>query len=161
MRVRIRSFAESDFPGVCLLEQGERGAPYPAAVFVRQASVLYPGTFLVAHCHDEVTGYGIGAAEGDTPGMAWILRLRVSPSRRRNHIGTDLLEALLRELARRQVSVVRLSVAPENSAAVALYRKTGFTATGFFRDYFGEAEDRIIMARGISCSPPGQLTPPG
>lgn len=153
MRALIRSFAERDFSGVCLLEQGEKGSYYPAAVFIRQASVLYPAMFFVAQYHQEIAGYGIGAVEGEAPGMAWILRLRVSPPHRRKHIGTDLLEALLQEFARRQVSLVRLSVAPGNTAALALYRKTGFTPAGFHKDYFGEDEDRIIMARESSTPP--------
>lgn len=146
MGALIRTFRQEDFPGTCSLELGEKGARYPASVFIRQASVLYPGTFLVALENGELAGYGIGAVSADNPGEAWILRLRVSPPYRRRHIGSDLLHTLLAEFSQRGISLIQLSVAPENISAQALYKKFGFEIAAFHKEYFGEGEDRIIMA---------------
>jgi [ribosomal protein S18]-alanine N-acetyltransferase len=146
MGALIRPFRQEDFPGTCVLELGEKGARYPAFVFIRQASLLYPGTFLVALENGEPAGYCIGAVPQNSPSEAWILRLRVSLPYRRRHIGSDLLHTLLAELSRRGVSLVQLSVAPENFSAQALYRKFGFEVAAFHEGYFGDDEDRIIMA---------------
>lgn len=146
MNDRIRTFREEDFPGSCILERGERGAEYPASVFIRQASVLYKGTFLVAIEHGEPAGYCIGAVPEGSSCEAWILRLRVSQPFRRKHIGSDLLFALLEKFSRRGISIVQLSVAPGNTGAQALYRRFGFEAVAFHKGYFGDGEDRIIMA---------------
>jgi [ribosomal protein S18]-alanine N-acetyltransferase len=145
MGALIRTFREEDFPGTCLLELGEKGARYPAAVFIRQASVLYPGTFLVAIENGALAGYCIGAVPEDSSCEAWILRLRVSLPLRRRHIGSDLLTTLLAEFSRRGISRVRLSVAPENTSAQALYRKSGFVVAAYCKGYFGDGEDRSIM----------------
>ncbi len=145
MGILIRNFREEDFSGTCLLERGEKGAGYPASVFIRQASVLYPGTFLVATENDEPAGYCIGAVPGNSTCEAWILRLRVSLPYRRRHIGSDLIQTLLEELLRRGIFIVHLSVAPENTSAQALYRKFGFEVAAFCKGYFGDGEDRIIM----------------
>jgi ribosomal protein S18 acetylase RimI-like enzyme len=145
MGVLIRNFRQEDFSGTCLLELGEKGARYPASVFIRQASVLYPGTFLVAIENDELAGYCIGAVPENSTCEAWILRLRVSMMSRRRHIGSDLINTLIAELLRRGISTVRLSVAPENTIAQALYRKFGFEVAAFCKGYFGDGEDRIIM----------------
>jgi ribosomal protein S18 acetylase RimI-like enzyme len=145
MSALIRKFRQEDFHGTCLLELGERGAMYPASVFIRQASVLYPGTFLVAIENGELAGYCIGAVPENSTCEAWILRLRVCLPLRRRHIGSDLLDTLLAEFSRRGVSVVHLSVAPDNSGAQALYRKSGFVVAAFCKGYFGDGEDRIIM----------------
>jgi ribosomal-protein-alanine N-acetyltransferase len=146
MGALVRPFRQEDFPGTCLLELGEKGARYPASVFIRQASVLYPGTFLVALENGAVAGYAIGAVSQGNPGEAWILRIRVSPPCRRRHIGSDLLHTLLAEFSRRSISLIQLSVAPENTGAQALYKKFGFEVAAFHKGYFGEGEDRIIMA---------------
>jgi len=145
MGVLIRNFRQEDFSGTCLLELGEKGARYPASVFIRQASVLYPGTFLVAIENDALAGYCIGAVPENSTCEAWILRLRVSMLSRRKHIGSDLINTLIAEFLRRGISTVRLSVAPENTIAQALYRKFGFEVAAFCKGYFGEGEDRIIM----------------
>ncbi|MCU0628796.1 MAG: GNAT family N-acetyltransferase [Methanoregulaceae archaeon] len=146
MGALIRLFAQADFPGICLLEMGERGAQYPACVFIRQASVLYPKTFLVALENGEPAGYCIGAMPQDNYREAWILRLRVSAPYRRRHIGSDLLSTLLAEFKQKEVSAVQLSVAPGNTGAQALYRLFGFEVAAFHKGYFGDGEDRLIMA---------------
>jgi len=146
MGALIRPFRQDDFPGVCLLEIGEKGAQYPATVFIRQASVLYAGTFLVALENGEPAGYCIGAVPQDNCREAWILRLRVSSPYRRRHIGSELLNSLLAEFTQRNVSTVQLSVAPGNTGAQALYGKFGFEVAAFHKGYFGDGEDRIIMA---------------
>jgi [ribosomal protein S18]-alanine N-acetyltransferase len=145
MGILIRNFREEDFSGTCLLEHGEKGAGYPASVFIRQASVLYPGTFLVAIENDELAGYCIGAVPENSTCEAWILRLRVLEPYRRRHIGSDLIHTLLAEFFRRGVSILHLSVAPENTIAQALYKKFGFEVAAFCIGYFGDGEDRIIM----------------
>jgi ribosomal protein S18 acetylase RimI-like enzyme len=145
MGILIRNFRQEDFSAACLLELGEKGARYPASVFIRQASVLYPGTFLVAIENDELAGYCIGAVPENSTCEAWILRLRVSVQYRRRHIGSDLIHTLLAEFLRRGISIVQLSVAPENKSAQALYRRFGFEVAAFCKGYFGNGEDRIIM----------------
>jgi ribosomal-protein-alanine N-acetyltransferase len=145
MECQIRPFQPDDFTGTWLLELGEKGAMYPASVFIRQVSVLFPGTFLVATVDGMPAGYCIGAVSQDSSSEAWILRLRVSLPYRRQHIGSDLIDALLAEFSRRRICMVHLSVAPGNTGAQALYRKFGFENSAYHEGYFGEGEDRIIM----------------
>lgn len=145
MGSQIRQFQPEDFHGVWLLEFGEKGAKYPAYVFIRQASVLFPRTFLVGLVEGIPAGYCIGAVSQDSSSEAWILRLRVSLPYRRQHIGSDLIDALLAEFSRRRICLVHLSVAPGNTGAQALYRKFGFENSAYHEGYFGEGEDRIIM----------------
>ncbi|MDD1711377.1 MAG: GNAT family N-acetyltransferase [Methanoregulaceae archaeon] len=148
----IRLFRDEDFAAICLLEIMEKGATYPSSVFIRQASVLYPTTFLVAEKNGDLTGYCIGALREGIPSEAWILRLRVSLPHRRRRIGSDLVGTLLKIFLQKKVSVVYLSVAPENGAARNLYMKFGFEDITFKKGYFGEGEDRIIMAVHLSPS---------
>jgi ribosomal-protein-alanine N-acetyltransferase len=145
MGSQIRPFQPEDFPWIWLLELGQKGARYPASVFIRQASVLFPGTFLVALFDGIPAGYCIGAVSQDNSSEAWILRLRVSLPYRRRHIGSDLIDALLAEFSSRRICLVHLSVAPWNTGALALYKKFGFENSAYHEGYFGDGEDRIIM----------------
>lgn len=141
----LRLFSEGDFAMVCALEEGENGAPYPAAVFIRQASELYPQTFFVAESGPSLHGYIIGAITQDCPSDAWILRLRVAPPFRQRRIGSALLQVLITTLRDRGISTIRLSVAPANTPALTLYRRHGFEVIEAEREYFGKGEDRFIM----------------
>lgn len=144
--VSIRLFREEDFNAVCSLEQGEKGSPYSAAVFVRQASVIFASLFFVAMVGGQVAGYIIGATMPQSPGDGWILRLKVTPLHRRKALGTDLLAMLLWAFGEAGVTRVSLTVAPDNYPAISLYRASGFEETGLVPDYFGSGEDRILMS---------------
>lgn len=152
MDSHIRLFREGDYSGICLLEIQEKGATYPSSVFIRQASVLYPSTFLVAELNGTPAGYCIGAVCEGGSSEAWILRLRVAPPCRRRQIGSDLVTTLLGIFLQRGVADVYLSVAPENYAARNLYHKVGFRGISLQKGYFGHGEDRIIMAAQLNHS---------
>ncbi len=146
----IRLFSPGDFPAVCTLEQGAKGSDYSAAVFVRQASVLFKTTFYVAVTGETVVGFAVGAPPQAATEEAWILRLRVADQYQRRSIGKNLLSTLLSAFTRMGVHRVLLTVAPGNTAARALYQGMGFRETGFFPGYFGPEEDRLIMSARLS-----------
>lgn len=141
----IRLFREEDFARVCVLEEGENGAPYPAAVFIRQASQLYPLTFFVSESGSSISGYAIGAISQDAPSDAWVLRLKVAPHYRQMRIGSALLHAIVAALRGKGVDTICLSVSLENAPARALYQKYGFTVIATEPGYFGDGQDRFIM----------------
>ncbi len=148
--VVIRLFHQDDFSAVCELEQGEKGSIYSAAVFIRQASVLFGSMFYVAVSGRTVIGYAIGGMPQAAPGEGWILRLRVADRYHRRSIGRKLLSTLLSAFVRRDVHQARLTVAPGNHPARALYQGMGFIETGFLPDYFGPGEDRLLLSADLS-----------
>lgn len=148
--VVIRLFHPDDFSAVCELEQGEKGSAYSAAVFVRQASVLFGPMFFVAVSGKVVVGYAIGGVPQAAPMEGWILRLRVSDHYHRRSFGRNLLSTLLSAFAQRKVHRILLTVAPANHPARTLYKGMGFEETGFLPGYFGPEEDRLILSADIS-----------
>jgi len=142
----IRQFSPDDFSAVCDLEQGEKGSPYSAAVFVRQAAVLFLPMFLVAVCGKTVAGYVVGAVPLTAPEEGWVLRLRVADRYRRRSVGTALLSSLFSAFSQASVQRVLLTVDPENHPARSLYRAWGFHETGIFPGYFGPGEDRLLLS---------------
>ncbi len=68
---------------------------------------------------------------------AEVLTMAVHPRQRRSGIGRLLLNAAMRHLYAERVREVFLEVDPHNTAAVALYRRTGFEVVGERPDYYG------------------------
>jgi ribosomal protein S18 acetylase RimI-like enzyme len=145
MNILVRRYEEQDFPRVSALNSMRTPGGYHAAVFIRQASVLFPSTFLVAEHAGEVIGFTLGAYEQDNPRNAWVLRLGVQEVSRRQQVGLRLLTNLTEVFRSLQVHQVFLSVSPENSPAIHLYEKFGFEKKEYKDAYFGEGEPRIIM----------------
>lgn len=144
--IAVRLFSPADFSAVCELEQGEKGSPYSAAVFIRQASVLFAPMFFVAVHGDTVAGYAVGAVSLTDRREGWILRLRVADRYHRRSIGTVLLSTLISALSRIAVHRIVLTVAPGNHPARALYSGMGFEENGFLPGYFGPGEDRLLLS---------------
>jgi len=145
MNISVRRYQEHDYSRVTALNSMRIPGGYHAAVFIRQASVLFPATFLVAERDHEVIGFIIGACEQENPGNGWVLRLGVEEASRRQQVGRQLLTSLLEIFRSMQVHRVLLSVSPENSPAIRLYQKFSFENKEYRDAYFGEGEPRIIM----------------
>lgn len=141
----VRPYGAADFPGVWAMEQNGFKAGYPSAVVVRQAAELYPETFLVVADSTGPAGFVIAASSSE-PSVGWILRLKVREDCRRLGCGRALLQAALERLCHGGVKRVRLTVAPGNVPALALYRDLGFVEEARLADYFGPGEDRLLLA---------------
>lgn len=150
MDLTIREYRDEDFAAVCALERENSPNGCKPEVFVRQAGVLFASTFLVAEWDGEVVGYTIGALVQHRPTTGWIVRLAVAEPCQRRGIGESLIATAVARLRERGVYEVCLSVALENHAARALYKKHGFLETDFCPAYFGEGGDRCILRRDLT-----------
>jgi len=141
----IREYNEkSDYEGVFLIENSGRDESYSASVFLRQAAVLHPSTFLVTEKNNIMAGYTIGAFVHEKPGIAWIIRLGIHPRFRNQGIGKKLFGTLMGSLIGNGATEILLSVSPDNLPARRIYQQHGFQIIGEKKDYFGEGEDRLI-----------------
>lgn len=69
-------------------------------------------------------------------GEAEILTIAVAPSHRRRGVARALVEEAFRRLYRDRVEAVFLEVDAGNAAALALYRRLGFTRVGERKGYY-------------------------
>ena len=85
---------------------------------------------------------------------AEVLTVVVEPSSRRTGCGQRLLGAHLARLASLGVAKVFLEVEEGNVAALALYRRFGFSAEGRRKNYYAKADgsrgDALLMRRILS-----------
>ena len=72
-----------------------------------------------------------------TEGDAQLLNIAVAPAARGRGVAKRLVEAGMQYLRERGVPEVRLEVRPDNAAAIAVYRDTGYVERGHTRDVRG------------------------
>lgn len=79
-----------------------------------------------------------------------ITNIAVSPDFRRQGVGEKLLLALVTEAKLRGADNIRLEVRANNTAAIMLYEKCGFSKIGVRKKYYSDnGEDALIMERKI------------
>jgi ribosomal-protein-alanine N-acetyltransferase len=140
--LEIRRLTYADLPQVVAIERRAFPAPWSLAMFVLELSK--PAGICITALDADLAGYCI-CSRYDT---VWhLMNLAVAPDRRREGIGTKLLEALLERLPSPDEPVT-LEVRRSNAPALALYEKYGFKAAGVRRRYYADnGEDALIMWR--------------
>ena len=94
-------------------------------------------------------GFLIGRVVADE---AEVLTVAVEAAARRRGVGADLLEEFVAEARARGAARAFLEVAEDNAAAIGLYGRAGFAATGRRKGYYrggGRVVDALIMARDL------------
>jgi len=99
----------------------------------------------------EIIGSVQYMADWENRNKAYIVGISIDRKWRGQSLGTELLAASLRELSKDGISAVELTVAPQNAAAVKVYRdKLGFRSAGVLPAEYGEGEDRVLMVKTLS-----------
>jgi len=149
MGLIIRKYTDSDFFDICKLENKIFKNDSYSVFFLRQAGEILRDTFFVAQKNNELIGYALGALDQGNPTKGWILSMGVTEEFRRKKIGEKLLDVLIKALKKKKVKEIFLSVSPENTQAISLYKKHGFQLISERKAYFGPNEDRYIMRKVI------------
>ena len=83
-----------------------------------------------------------------------ILSLGVLPERRREGVGSALLDSVCSEGRARGAECIVLEVAVDNSAALALYVGRGFMPVGYRRNYYQHvirrSGDALVLQRALA-----------
>ena len=123
-----------------------RGVAFPRATiarFLRHPGFFgwgaHRGTRLVAMVIAVVHRRSMAATETE------IVTPDVHPSWRRRGLGRELLRLAAAGSAARGGCRVRLHVATDNAAALALYRSEGYRVTALVPDYYGPGRNALAM----------------
>lgn len=119
------------------------------------ALIFSPGGFALAAEEDAgVRGFVLVRANA---GEAEILTLAVAPGFRRQGFAELLTDAAAAVAGQAGAEALFLEVAEDNSGAIALYAKTGFTQVGRRRGYYARedatAVDALVMRRDLNRRP--------
>ncbi len=143
----LRPMFEEDIAAVMAIETAVYDFPWTGGIFSDCMQVGY--SCWVYQETGKILAYGImsiAAREGH------ILTIVVQPERQGQGIGNMLLLHLLQIARRQQVEKMFLEVRPSNHAAIALYKKAGFSPIGRRPDYYPAShgrEDAIVMAQDL------------
>ncbi|MDN7135399.1 GNAT family N-acetyltransferase [Pseudidiomarina terrestris] len=150
-QLSLRSASTADIAALAALEAAYYETEgYPEALFF-QALHQWPQLLQVAVSEQEVAGYCLGAPGGE-PHSLWLMSLLVSAKQRGKGIGVKLLKHWLAIAEQLGYQTIQLSVAPENHAAIELYRQNGFVEQGLQQDYLGAGQHRLLMTRqALTC----------
>jgi ribosomal-protein-alanine N-acetyltransferase len=124
-----------EIEGLCFPEE----TAFPPGMF---AYLIRYATTLVALEDDIIAGFIIGFASG---GTGFIYTLDVHPDYRRKGIGSMLISALEKKLHEKRAKRIRLEAALNNPAALALYRKAGYSEKEMLRNYYGRGKHAVRM----------------
>jgi putative acetyltransferase len=117
------------------------------------AGLMEPSvTFLGAWAGETLVGCGavrLMPAETHTDGQPYgeIKRMFVSPARRGERIGEQLLQALERELQERGIDRALLETGPPQVEALRLYARCGYARRGAYSDYPDNANASVFMEK--------------
>lgn len=112
-------------PQQCLLWAGPRASyPLDRTQLAEQIEWDHAYAFCLVDTHELL---GFGQVVPKPQSRLHLARLIVRPSHRGQGYGFELANALLRRARARQPKSISLNVFRENEAAIALYRRLGFT----------------------------------
>jgi len=146
--ISIRLARPTDMDFILRIEQASFGEyAYDRNLFA-EYHLKCGGLFLVAVRGRKVCGYMITCTGGQSaPYRAELVSIAVDPKARGRGVASALMDSTLRRLRRRRIACFRLMVKADNRAAVAMYRKYGFTRKRIVRRYYEDGADGILMAK--------------
>lgn len=106
------------------------------------------GCLLVVDVAGEVLGYGLLWCHKGTR-LARLYSLAVSPQLRGLGVARQLMQALEQAAIERDRLYMRLEVAENNHAAIALYQQCGYRVFGEYDDYYEDHSDALRMQKTI------------
>lgn len=106
------------------------------------------GRVFVLRRNGDIIGAIQYMADWENRNKAYAVGISIASGWRGRSLGTELFAASLKELAKEDIREVELTVSPQNTAAIRVYRgKLGFRDAGLLPDEFGEGEDRLLMTK--------------
>lgn len=98
--------------------------------------------YLVAIYNNEVVGYA-GLWQSIDEGH--VTNIVIKKDKRGNHIGTKMLEEIIKLAKSKGLKCVTLEVNEHNEIAINLYKKYEFKEVGKRKKYYNNIDDAIIM----------------
>ena len=140
---------EADLPSVCAIENLSFPTPWHETIFrgeIHNLPISYP--YVMVHkAEKRVIGYVIYWKIKEE---VHINNIAVHPDFRRIGIAKEVLRQILTKIEEEGAKFVTLEVRPSNKAALALYRKLGFSPLGLRENYYLKPrEDALILGKSL------------
>jgi len=103
---------------------------------------------LVAEEGEKIVGFIIASIDNDKSSQ--IITLDIHPNYRRKKIGSQLLRRVEKHLISQAVRYVYLQVGINNTTAINLYKKCGFTEVKRLPKYYLNKIDALLMKKDLA-----------
>lgn len=123
---------------------GDQSYPY---FVLRQLFDVHGSSWLVAELDGVVLGYVLVALTAAR--RAWLVGFAVSVESHGHGYGRTLLQRALALCRTLPVDSVYITVRPTNQSAYNLYKRAGFTWSGYEESYFGAGEPRDVLVHKL------------
>jgi ribosomal protein S18 acetylase RimI-like enzyme len=144
-RVKITPANWRDWGGVMTLEKLCFGRDAWSALDVAAALTLPDTVRLKAVLDEKMIGLVVGDIRRRDQ-VGWIATIAVHPSHRRRGLGRRLLHSCERAMA---MPRVKLTLRVSNKVAHNLYLQEGYEQVQFWRGYYANGEDALVMEKII------------
>lgn len=156
-RTEIRSCREKDLDEVCAIEKRNFPSPNTRWWFERILFQKSKALFLVAVEGEDVLGFAVAVIERDLrlrefrfDKYAHLMKVAVRENRRREGIGTTLLQELSKRMKDRGINCIKLEVRSQNIGARKFYRSLGFVKEDFVENYYPNDDDALKMRKDLT-----------
>ncbi|MFU2508737.1 GNAT family N-acetyltransferase/peptidase C39 family protein [Pseudoalteromonas sp. ASV78] len=146
--VAVRAATEADLKALLAIEQQSFSQDRLSARSLKRWIAAKHGILLVGESNNQLLGYGLVWCHKGTR-LARLYSLAVTPQAQGKGLAQQLLKALERATAERGRVFMRLEVAVNNLAAIALYKKLGYRVFGQYSDYYHDHSDALRMQKNI------------
>lgn len=149
--VQIRAAGRDDLDAIDALEGGAFAADRFARRNLRRLLARPTACVLLAERRGEAAGYVLVLFRAGAR-VARLYSIAVAGHSRGAGVGAALIEAAVREAARRGADILRLEVRASNEPARRAYRRAAFGETGIRPAYYRDGEDAVIMDKQIGSA---------
>lgn len=159
MPVEFRTYDPRDFAALHRLDQScfPPGISYSRTV-LHHFLTLASADCVVASDGKKIAGFILSE---ENPPLAHIITLDVSPSFRRQRIGSELHARLERNLGARGVRSILLETAIDNAAAVAFWQRHGYRIEATLKRYYLGRLDAYEMRKLLPAGSQQAAKPSG
>ena len=141
--IEVVPMTNADIDGVLKVEEECFAIAWTRADFEREMNENKLAVYFVAKDGEKIIGYA-GMWHVVTEGQ--ITNVAVSEEYRNRHVGSMLIEALIKVAEKREMIGITLEVKISNYPAQKLYSNYGFKPEGFRKNYYTDTnEDAIVM----------------
>jgi ribosomal-protein-alanine acetyltransferase len=161
MPTTLRDGTPADLPALTEIEtavfSGDRLSRRSLARFLSGAS---PASLRVAVLDGAIAGYALVLRRSGSE-VARLYSIAVAEAARGRGIGAALLTDVERLMRAKGASALRLEVRADNTAAIGLYERHGYTRFAIYRQYYEDGADAFRYQRQLEApGPAGPGTAP-
>ncbi len=150
MPALIREYRPDDFETLWQIDQAcfARGISYTRrelAFYIRQKR----GFTLVAELGGRILGFVV--VDRDRQSQGHVITIDVLPEARRSGLGSRLMAAAEERLRSLGCSGVFLETAVDNAAALAFYKRHGYSVVHTIPRYYLDSVDALVLAKELTA----------